>query len=220
MNARDIALALTLAPVCVAADGGADAALSAGIIPDAVVGDLDSISDHARVQIPAAAIHHIAEQDSTDFDKVVRNVDAPVLVAVGFTGGRMDHALSVLHGLMARANRSIVVLGEEDVVFLCPRRITLPTKANDRVSLFPLASVTGTSEGLYWPIAGLRFAPGVLSGTSNKATGPVTLEMDTPGMLCLLPRRFIEPVVQALLELPERARWPALSAPHRDPLQP
>ena len=220
VNAQDIALALTLAPTCVAADGGADAALTAGIVPDAVIGDLDSISDRARAQIPEAAVHHIAEQDSTDFDKVVRSVNAPVAVAVGFPGGRMDNALSVVHTLFARPDRRIVVLGEEDVVFLCPRRITLPTQPEDRVSLFPLSQVTGRSDGLFWPIEGLRFGPGVLSGTSNKATGPVTLEMDAPGMLCLLPRRFIQPVVQALLALPEPSQWPALSEPRKDPQKP
>ena len=43
-----LAAALALAPVVAAADSGADAALAHGLLPRAVIGDLDSLSDDAR----------------------------------------------------------------------------------------------------------------------------------------------------------------------------
>lgn len=209
LGAGDLALAMALAPTCVAADGGADAALAEGIEPDAVIGDLDSISAPVRAQIPSQKLHHIAEQDSTDFDKALRSISTPLVVAVGFTGGRIDHLLAGLHTLLCHAQQRIVILAAEDVIFLCPPRIALPTSDGDRVSLFPLGEVRGQSSGLFWPIDGLTFRPGMASGTSNRATGPVTLQMDGPKMLCLLPRRFIQPVVRELLALPAPALWPA-----------
>ena len=40
----DVEAALALAPTCVAADGGAELAARAGVSPDAVIGDFDSVS--------------------------------------------------------------------------------------------------------------------------------------------------------------------------------
>ena len=201
--------ALSLAPICVAADGGADTALSANVELAAVIGDMDSISEAARAQIPHNRQHLIAEQDSTDFDKVLRSVAAPLVVAVGFTGGRIDHELSALHTLVAKADRLVVLLAREDIIFLCPSVLSLPLPEGTRVSLFPMRAARGRSRGLHWPIDGIEFAAGLRSGTSNRATGHLHLEFDEPGMLCILPKRFIRPVVSALLDLPTHARWPA-----------
>lgn len=213
---EDVETALKLAPTSVAADGGADSALAAGVCLTAVIGDMDSISERARTQIPRERLHHIAEQDSTDFDKALRSINAPLVIAVGFSGGRIDHELAALHTLAVRSDRTVVVLGRGDVVFLCPPAFSLPMEAGTRVSLFPMGPVSGRSRGLHWPIDGLRFAPGVLSGTSNRATGDLHLEMDAPQMLCILPRRFIQPVVSALLALPAHGRWTAHAAQRRD----
>lgn len=215
----DISIALELAPHCVAVDSGADTALSLGINPIAVIGDMDSISNETRAQISQSAFHHIVEQDSTDFDKALRNIDAPAFVAVGFAGGRIDHELATYHTLTGRAHQSIVVLTTHDVVFVCPPLFSLDMPADTRVSLFPMNPVTGRSKGLHWPIDGLAFAPGVRSGTSNRSTGNITLEMDQAGMLCILPRCFIQQVVQVLACLPGHARWPVREAPHKGPLQ-
>ena len=50
-RAEDLAAALAIAPTLVAADSGADAALSAGVEPALVVGDMDSISPDARARL-------------------------------------------------------------------------------------------------------------------------------------------------------------------------
>lgn len=208
-DAQDLKTALTLAPTCVAADSGAHLALSLNVELAAVIGDMDSISDQARAQIPAERFHHIAEQDSTDFDKVLRHVRAPLIVALGFSGGQMDHSLAALNTLVRYSHRQIVLLAEKDVIFLCPKLWSMDLPADTRLSLFPMGPVTGRSEGLRWPIDGIDFAPGGRSGTSNRVSGKVRLEMAAPRMLCILPRAFLVQVIQCLLRLPDPARWPA-----------
>ena len=52
-----------------------------------MIGDFDSISDAAQRALPPAALHRIAEQDSTDFDKCLRNIDAGELQACDRTFG-------------------------------------------------------------------------------------------------------------------------------------
>ena len=54
---RDLKAALAHAPCLVAADGGADRALALGQVPDAVIGDLDSISAVAQARL-GARVHH------------------------------------------------------------------------------------------------------------------------------------------------------------------
>lgn len=217
VSQEDLTAAFALAPTCIAADSGADAVLAAGLPLDAVIGDMDSISEAALGQIPPAKQHRIAEQDSTDFDKALRHISAPLVIAVGFAGRRIDHQLAALHRLAMRPEVLCLVVCAEDIVFLCPRDLQLPVPPGTRVSLFPMGAVSGRSEGLEWPIEGLRFAPDGRSGTSNRATGAVRLQMDGPAMLCILPRRFMAEVAALLARLPPSARWPARSEPRRAP---
>ena len=205
---KDLDLALRIAPRCVAADGGASVALAAGIDLDAVIGDFDSLDADVLAQIPVHRRHHISEQNSTDFDKCLRNITAPVVVAVGFSGGRLDHQMAAMHTLVACVDRPCIILGAQEVVFHCPPQITLPTQAGDVVSLFPLSHVAGTSMGLEWPIDGLKFAPDRYVGTSNRAVGPLTLTMSGTGMLCIVPRRLFGAVIQALGSLEAHEMWP------------
>ncbi|TJZ82256.1 thiamine diphosphokinase [Paracoccus hibiscisoli] len=193
----DLDQALAVAPVLVAADGGADRALSLGQPPDWVIGDLDSISAPARRLIPAERVLEVSEQDSTDFAKCLRRIDAPLVMAVGFAGLRLDHTLAALTVMVAPGLPRVVMLAPDDVVMVCPPRLTLPLMPGTRVSLYPMGPTRGTSQGLEWPIDGILFAPGGRVGTSNRATGLVSLRMEGP-MLVMLPRSCLGTVLTAL----------------------
>ena len=196
--------ALARAPRIVGADGGADRILALGHEPEAVVGDFDSISDAARVRL-AGRLFPVAEQMTTDFDKALRSIRAPFVLALGFAGARMDHGLAVLTALTAHPDRPCLVLGPQDVVFLCPPEMTLTMRRGDRLSLWPLAPVTGRSRGLEWPIDGLAVAPDGMIGTSNRVTAPeVRIDMDAPAMLAILPRNRLDQAITALRSAPCR----------------
>lgn len=203
---EDLTTALSLAPILVAADGGAGSVLAAGLSPRAVIGDMDSIPPEAAVAF-AAQMYPISEQETTDFDKALRHVVAPLVIAVGFSGGRFDHELAVLHTLVRRAERPCLVMGRESITFLCPPTLALDLVPGDVVSLFPMGPVAVASDGLRWPTGGLEFTPERLIGTSNEALGPVRLEAAAPRMLVILPRRRLMQTVSALRRVP--AGWPA-----------
>lgn len=194
----DWAEALPLAPVLVAADSGADAALAVGHWPEAVIGDLDSISDAARAALPAGRLHCIAEQDSTDLEKCLTRIDAPFVLAIGFAGPRLDHALAALTVMSRLPGPPVLLLAEEDVAFLAPPRLSLRLVPGTRVSLWPMGPVRARSSGLRWPLEGIGFAPAGRIGTSNEATGQVTLAVEGP-MLVLLPRPILRTALAALL---------------------
>jgi len=198
-SARDLRLCLSRAPAVVAADGGADRLLHLGVMPEAVVGDFDSLSEAARSRIPLSRQHPVAEQQSTDFDKALRLISAPVVLALGFAGARLDHGLAAFNTLVTRAERRCILVGPRDIAFAAPARLVLQMAPGDVLSLFPMAPVTGTSTGLEWPIAGLEFAPDGRIGTSNRVVArQVELAFDGPGMLVILPRRRLDAAIRAL----------------------
>ncbi len=180
----------------VAADGGAARALEFGTLPDAVIGDFDSFQPDTR--IASALLHKVAEQDSTDFEKCLDRIEAPLVLAVGFLGDRTDHSLAVLSTLVQRPPGGCVLIGTHDVIVHCPARLSLDLPQGTRVSLFPLTAVTGRSTGLHWPIESIAFDPMGRIGTSNVATGPVDLEFDGPGMLLSLPPAVLPRLLEAL----------------------
>lgn len=196
---EDMSQALAVAPVLVAADGGADAALKLGQRPTAVIGDFDSLSQKARAILPPETLHHVAEQDSTDFQKCLSRIDAPFVIAIGFSGLRLDHTLAALNVMTRFPARRVILIAAEDIIFLCPPRLCLDLPPGSRLSLFPMGSSRGTSQGLEWPIDGLEFAPDGRSGTSNRVTGPVQLTMQGR-MLVLLPRDMLGAALATPLE--------------------
>jgi thiamine pyrophosphokinase len=200
-----LALALAHAPRLVAADGGADRALQLGHVPEAVIGDLDSLSESAKLRL-SGRLHRIEEQETTDFDKALRAIRAPFVLGLGFAGARLDHGLAVLNALARHPDRRCLILTGQDVAFLAPERMEMSLPVGSRLSLFPLGPVTGTSEGLRWPIKGLRFAPGGVIGTSNQVAGArMRLAFDAPRMLVILPRARLRRVLDAF-SLPSPAR--------------
>ncbi len=202
----DLHKSLEFAPLCVAADGGAALAFRAGVDLAAVVGDFDSVPADILTKLPPERQYHIPEQNSTDFEKALQRIDAPLILAVGFCGARVDHQLAAFHALFKFAHQPCILLAEDELILIAPRDFSLACTDGDTVSLFPLAPVTGRSSGLHWPIDGLAFKPGSQSGTSNRATGPIHLQVDAPGMLLILPRRLIRQVVEQLAQ--PHARWP------------
>lgn len=200
ISARDLKLALERAPVPVAADSGADRLLKLGVTPQAVIGDMDSISAAARAAIPVHRQHLVAEQMTTDFDKALRLIETPLVLALGFAGARLDHGLAAFSTLVARHERRCILIGPQDVAFAAPLRLELTLGLGEPCSLFPMAAVTGRSEGLEWPIEGLDFAPDGMIGTSNRVVARrVVLEFDRRGMLVILPRRRLDAAIRALL---------------------
>lgn len=190
---------LSRAPTVVAADGGADTAHAASLVPMAIIGDLDSLTTAQYWRNSDTRIFEIPEQDTTDFDKCMRVLHAPVVLAVGFSGGRLDHELAVLSGLLAFHEKPVIVVSERDICFHCPPRLSLPMQAGQRISLFPLRPITGRiSKGLRWSVKDMHLEPGGMIGTSNEATGPVKVGFDQPGALVILPGEMLDAAIAAL----------------------
>ncbi|WP_292294530.1 thiamine diphosphokinase [Marivita sp.] len=206
-NAQLAAL-LDKAGTVIAADSGGDWLRAVGRLPDLLIGDLDSVSEATRAALPPEQVHRIAEQDSTDFDKAIRSISAPLIVGIGFLGGRVDHLLAAMTVLARYPDRAIVLVGDRDVVAHVPPTLDLPLAPGMRVSLFPMRPVRGVSVGLRWPIDGLTLSPDTRVGTSNLAEGPVSITPQEAGLLVILPVSELALLERALTRADDS--WPAL----------
>ena len=185
--------------ILVAADGGADHARALGLRPVAVIGDMDSISPNTRDQF-GGLLHHIPEQDSTDFEKSLRVLDVAGIIGFGFLGPRADHGLAAMQALARHQGAPVILQSAQDVVFHLPahREMAFELPPETRVSLFPFSSVACAAEGLRWPLDGLTFDPMGQIGTSNKATGgALRLMAKGAGLLAILPARHRDQVLQS-----------------------
>lgn len=197
-SAQSLEEALKFAPLLIAADGGADRAIGLGAVPQAIIGDLDSVSNAARTRVGVKNVIEVYDQDRTDFEKCLAVIEAPFVIAVGFANARLDHTLAVMTALVRDLGPPVIVLGEDDIVFAAPLEVSLDLDVGSRCSLYPLAEIRGRSEGLEWPLDPHVFSPMGRVGTSNRVTGPVQLSFDAPGMLVITPREGLADVVSAL----------------------
>ena len=192
---------LSLSQKLIAADGGAARALGYGVMPDAVIGDFDSFEDGLRARIPAERLHDAPDQNRTDFDKALSSISAPLVLAVGFTGQRLDHELAVYNATVRSEGSPTIVIGEVDIAFHARTEVNLKLPIGTRMSLFPFADVEMGSSGLKWPTGGLQFAPAGRVGTSNETVSEqVQLRPSGAGMLVIVPRTVLGEVINALVD--------------------
>lgn len=159
----------------VAADGGAYTVLGHDVVPDVIVGDLDSFTDAA----PAGTeLIHNPDQETNDLQKALtlaleRGVDHAVIA--GAIGDRLDHGLNNLSVLQEYTPRfaSLCMVDDFGRYFVADRDQSLETCAGQTVSLFPLSGrVEGvTTEGLRYPLNDEPLENGVRNGCLNEATG-------------------------------------------------
>jgi thiamine pyrophosphokinase len=156
--------ALGVAAHVVCCDGAAERLLAYGREPDAVVGDMDSLSDALRERLGDRVVA-VAEQDDNDLAKAFRHAlsrgwrDIAIL---GATGRREDHTLANIAWLADFApladNVSMIT---DNGVF----RAFLPPAASFRAAPGTQVSIFGfdpedpvSASGLKFPVERLRLA--------------------------------------------------------------
>lgn len=151
-----------------AADGGVVAAIDAGLLPEMVIGDMDSATDLGLLPASVRQIR-LAGQDDTDFEKCLKLIETPLIVGFGFLGGRFDHSLAALDALARlQHERPVLLAGTDDVLLRVKGDVKIALGRGSRVSVWPLGRQHFIrSAGLDWPLDNLTMEVGQRTGTSN-----------------------------------------------------
>jgi thiamine pyrophosphokinase len=140
----------------VCCDGSAQNLILAGMQPDAIVGDLDSLADELANRY-ADRIYLDESQDTNDLTKAVSwcgDMGYKDIVIVGATGKREDHTLGNI-SLLAEYAQGMNVIMITDTGILRPflKSFSISSFPGQQVSVFSIDPETEvTSHGLRYPL--------------------------------------------------------------------
>lgn len=163
---------LRTADYVVCCDGAANHYIERGSLPDAIVGDGDSITEENRTRY-ASIIHYSPDQQTNDQTKAVEHLIArgyTDIAIVGATGKREDHTLGNIALLAEYQRRGIRVKMYTDYgTFVpCSDCCTFASHEGQAVSIFNISAKGLHSTGLEYPIYDFT---SLWQGTLNRALG-------------------------------------------------
>ena len=176
----------------IAADAGADQLLKYNIVPERVIGDLDSISDKASTKLEEWTVSNKNVQ-KTDLEKAVDYAfekGASEIEIIGWSGGRIDHTLAAL-GLAF--NPKIKLIDDKFTVQTIADSKTIKGKESTLFSLIAILEARVSITGARWNIQHEKLQMGG-RGIHNEigSSGVATIECHS-GNLILIQGNFVLP---------------------------
>ncbi len=175
----------------IAADGAAASLAASGILPDVMIGDLDSgAADVERLRSAGVEVIDVPDQERNDLEKALALAAGrghTRITVIGAAGGMTDHTLNNFSVLARFADRLRIRIVENRAQgFLLQDGLRLEARAGDRISLIPLPDVTLTTDGLVWELRAERLTYGAREGASNRAAGDtITVEVHAGTVLVM-----------------------------------
>jgi len=168
----------------ICADGGANSARKLNLLPDFIIGDLDSITDsNLKYYSKKVSIIKYNRQDDTDVDKSIKFAiknKYTQAVLLGVTGDRLDHTICNL-GMVIKYYPRIKIYIAAEKSFLIPVKNTIkfPSVSGEIISVYAFDKKTKiTSNGLRYKLKNSTLPFGVSESTSNvSVSNNVTIEV-------------------------------------------
>jgi len=180
----------------ISADGAANALIAQGLIPNIIIGDLDSVQTKLLKTIPYI---HVYDQNYCDYEKCLHYMEAhdllPTLI-VGINGKRLDHILNNVnifiqmkgkHLFYAPPFYGLVLQAMDENRVLDNCSISIKTQPNTIISLLGMPYARALSRGLKWELDGLELSfPGQTSCLNQTITNEVNLQVLQGTILVLI----------------------------------
>jgi thiamine pyrophosphokinase len=142
---------------CLAVDGGLFHCREMNIMPDLIIGDLDSLTPEILNLYPKIPIEKFpSHKDKSDMELAIDAANLVNVTKIGLFGAlenRTDHSLANLC-LMCRLPKKIVIETEKETLFTLEGKKQVPCKPGQIVSLMPIGSSAKgvTTKGLKWEL--------------------------------------------------------------------
>jgi thiamine pyrophosphokinase len=189
----------------IAADGGARHLLKMGILPEIVIGDLDSIDEDILFDLTSAEVEikqYSEDKDETDLELALGyavELRPSAILIVGALGGRFDQTIANLSILTDPTLPGIDIRmddGVEEVFFLKASaanggQVQVQGRSGDIVSLIPWRGPVEAvhTEGLRWPLYGETLFSDKSRGISNEMVKNDASIRIQSGLLLIVHRR-------------------------------
>ncbi|HPF44906.1 MAG TPA: thiamine diphosphokinase [Syntrophomonadaceae bacterium] len=134
------------ADLVICADGGANYAYQMGVLPDYIIGDLDSIRPEVREYFNKQQVIFKAYPPAKDFTdtqlalETAEDLGADEIIFVGTLGGRLDHTLANLYSCIetVRKGKKVSHFGSDVTIYLVNSQVRLKGRTGDLVSIIAL----------------------------------------------------------------------------------
>jgi len=177
------------------ADGGANSAMKMGLIPDYIIGDLDSIHEETLKYFKdKARIIKISRQNDTDVEKCLKHAikhKFEEAVLAGVTGDRLDHTFCNLGIVLKFFNEiGIKIIAENSLLTALTGNHIIPTFRGETISIYGIDNRTKiSSKGLKYPLNKIALPFGHRESTSNVSLHN-KIELKIKGGIIFLIRDF------------------------------
>lgn len=177
-NIKTLEKIRNLSDVIICADGGANHLYKSDVLPDMIVGDLDSLDLDALSYYKESDVlfHRFpSKKDYTDTELAVNfalDAGASEMVLLGSTGTRLDHTLAniMLLQKLIKKNIKASIVDEHNEIYVVDSTIEVEKEKGTFVSLIPLFKECKgvTMTGFKYPTDDLNFEVGSTMGISNE----------------------------------------------------
>ena len=154
-------------------DGAANDFIARGGVPDAIVGDCDSISEENKIRF-ADILHPNPDQETNDLTKSVQfcvENGRQEIIIVGGTGKREDHTLGNISLLADYAELAEVIMVTNWGIFTPIHSITeFKSYKGEQVSIFSIDPKKLSTHNLKYPVEG-RILTNWWQGSLNESLG-------------------------------------------------
>ena len=175
---------LEQADLILCADGGGNRALEAGIDPDYVIGDLDSVTMQTRERLPKERFIHKPSQFATDLEKTLQfalGKQVTTITVIGLIGDRLDHQICNLNILEKFSDRlSITTVDDFGSGIFVNDTYRFSGEIGQQVSIFAFRKAEGIIvRGLKYPLENGTMEWAVNDGLSNEiVSNPVEIKVE------------------------------------------